>query len=324
MVRAFWADVGTRPTVQGGSTITQQFVKNALVTDAAHDHAQAEGGARSRGSSSAALVEGQDPDRVPEHDLLRERRLRRRARRAHVLRPQRDEADAARGGAARGDPEEPSLWDPVAHPRAARERRAHRPAARCSSRATSRTRVRRTERAPMPQPRTCTSPASRGQAPYFTNYVKQQLVEQARRASACSAAASACTRRSTCACRSSRTTRSHKWLTEPGRAERRARRDRPARRARSSRWSAAATTTRASSTSRCRASASRARRSSRSCSRPRSSRASSPQTTFDSKPMTIFLGDKYWHGAQLRGRVPRPDRPRRRRHPLRQLACSRS
>ena len=32
MARALWADVSNRGTVQGGSTITQQFVKNAYLT----------------------------------------------------------------------------------------------------------------------------------------------------------------------------------------------------------------------------------------------------------------------------------------------------
>ena len=32
MARALWADVSHRGTVQGGSTITQQFVKNAYLT----------------------------------------------------------------------------------------------------------------------------------------------------------------------------------------------------------------------------------------------------------------------------------------------------
>ena len=33
MVRALWADVSNQGTVQGGSTITQQFVKNAYLTN---------------------------------------------------------------------------------------------------------------------------------------------------------------------------------------------------------------------------------------------------------------------------------------------------
>ena len=69
-----------------------------------HDQPQGEGGG-ARVAARAALGQGPDPHRVPEHDLLRERRVRRPAGRAHVLRPRRSRADAARGGAARRDPE---------------------------------------------------------------------------------------------------------------------------------------------------------------------------------------------------------------------------
>ena len=70
--------------------------------------------------------------------------------------------------------------------------------------------------------------------------------------------------------------------------------------ARCSRWSAAGTTTRASSTSRRRASASRARRSSRSCSRRRCKSGISPSTTFDSKPVTIDAGGRRWRSRTTR------------------------
>ena len=84
----------------------------------ADDRPQADrGGARV--AARAALVEGPDPHRLPEHRLLRERRLRRRAglpkiyfhHGAAQLKP----AEAA---LLAGIPEDPSLWDPVAHPRA--------------------------------------------------------------------------------------------------------------------------------------------------------------------------------------------------------------
>src|SRR5205085_10339900 len=52
----------------------------------------------------AAVVEGADPDRLSEHHLLRERRLRDPAGGDHLLRPRRLEADPAGGGAAGGNP----------------------------------------------------------------------------------------------------------------------------------------------------------------------------------------------------------------------------
>ena len=63
-------------------------------------HPEAEGG-RARVAARAEVEEGQDPHGVPQHDLLRERRLRRGARGAHVLRAQRREADAPRVRAPR-------------------------------------------------------------------------------------------------------------------------------------------------------------------------------------------------------------------------------
>src|SRR5437588_9535127 len=69
------------------------------------DRPQAEGG-RTRLAARAALVEGPDPDGLSEHDLLRQRRLRRRAGRADLLPPWRrpGQAVAGGGGAAGWDP----------------------------------------------------------------------------------------------------------------------------------------------------------------------------------------------------------------------------
>ena len=74
-------------------------------------------------AARAALDEGPDPHRVPEHDLLRERRLRHPAGGADVLPATADEADARRGRAARGDPERPAPVRPGRRTRARRERR---------------------------------------------------------------------------------------------------------------------------------------------------------------------------------------------------------
>ena len=84
MGRALWRTSENKSAVQGGSTITQQFVKNQLTGARAIDHAEAEGG-DARVAARAELVEGRDPDRVPQHDLFRERRVRRSsARRART------------------------------------------------------------------------------------------------------------------------------------------------------------------------------------------------------------------------------------------------
>ncbi len=148
----------------------------------ANDLAQAAGGS-ARLAARAAPVEGLDPDRVPEHGLLRERRLRRRAGLPHLLRPQRRHRarDPRRGGAARGDPRRPEPLRPgrppdgrrargrnlvlrlmlqqhYLEPRAVPGRRSRR---RCPSR--RRCACRRLRATP---------------APYFANYVTDQLVRQ--------------------------------------------------------------------------------------------------------------------------------------------------
>ena len=79
------------------------------------DRAQgARGGARL--AARAALVEGPDPARVPEHDLLRQRRVRHPAGRADVLRQGRGPPHAPRGGAARGAAGRPVALRPDAAP----------------------------------------------------------------------------------------------------------------------------------------------------------------------------------------------------------------
>ena len=88
ILRAVKADITNRGAVQGGSTITQQFVKNAINQDER---------TISRKLREAALAwrlertKSKDwiLDRVPQHGLLRERRVRRRAGVPHLLQAQR-------------------------------------------------------------------------------------------------------------------------------------------------------------------------------------------------------------------------------------------
>ncbi len=97
--RAVWADIRHQEVIQGGSTITQQLVKNTYIKPERTVEPEAEGGG-ARLAAGAAVVEGADPHRLPEHDLLRQRRVRRRHGRARVLPEDRERADAPRSRTA--------------------------------------------------------------------------------------------------------------------------------------------------------------------------------------------------------------------------------
>ena len=84
--RALVQDVLSRKAAQGGSTIAQQFVKNALRAQSDRTVFQ-----KMREAALAYHLTRKWPKSkiltaVPELDLLRQRRLRRRVRRAHLLR----------------------------------------------------------------------------------------------------------------------------------------------------------------------------------------------------------------------------------------------
>ena len=85
--RALYQDVLAQKAVQGGSTIAQQFVKNAL---AAQDRRTLFVKLREAAMAyhlTRKWSKQQDPAQLPQLDLLRQRRLRHRVRRAHLLRP---------------------------------------------------------------------------------------------------------------------------------------------------------------------------------------------------------------------------------------------
>ena len=73
-------------STQGGSTITQQYVKNAILQDSSADVQPEVQGAVPRGQAGQQLLEGPDPRELPEHHLLRPRRLRHRGGREDLLR----------------------------------------------------------------------------------------------------------------------------------------------------------------------------------------------------------------------------------------------
>jgi penicillin-binding protein 1A len=178
MARAVWADVTHHGAVQGGSTITQQFVKNAYLT--------------SQKSIGRKLVEAAlawQLERKWTKDQILTAYLNtvyfgngaygvEQASRIYfqhsalTLRP----AEAA---LLAGIPEDPSLYDPVAHPRAAKERRNLVLRQLYAQGYLTHSQFVNSLVAPMPDPAKVALPSTQGvAAPYFANYVKDQLVRQ--------------------------------------------------------------------------------------------------------------------------------------------------
>jgi penicillin-binding protein 1A len=178
ILRAGWEDITNKRVVQGGSTITQQFVKNAIVKD---DRTI------SRKVKEAALawqLEQQwDKDQILTAYLntiyfgngaygVQQAALTYFGHGASEL----TLPEAALLAAV---PKDPSRYDPVANPREARARRnlilrllvdqgkiSSRDAIAASA-------------APLPKPETMQPPSvNTPVAPYFANYVKQQLIDR--------------------------------------------------------------------------------------------------------------------------------------------------
>jgi penicillin-binding protein 1A len=177
MARALWADIRHKGTVQGGSTITQQFVKNELT-----------GSARSitRKLKEAALA-WQLEQRWTKDQILTaylntiyfgngaygvERAARTYFGHTAKMLTLPEAALLA------GIPEDPSRYDPVAHPRAARARRATVLGLMLQQGIIVPADYRRALRAPLPKPQDVHLSGVRGPAPYFGEYVKSQLIDR--------------------------------------------------------------------------------------------------------------------------------------------------
>jgi penicillin-binding protein 1A len=178
MTRALWADIRHSNALQGGSTITQQFVKNQLV-----------GNEKSvtRKLKEAVLAHELESGA---HHWTKDRILTaylntiyfgngaygiERAARTYfghdALKLTLPEA-----ALLAGIPEDPSLYDPVAHPRTAKARRLTVLRLMLEQQVITPGQFRGAVRAPMPNPRDVHLSGVVGQAPYFGQYVKAQLL----------------------------------------------------------------------------------------------------------------------------------------------------
>jgi penicillin-binding protein 1A len=175
MARALWADIRHSGTVQGGSTITQQFVKNQLV-----------GTRRSITRKLKEAVLAHELEQKWSKDTILTAYLNtiyfangaygiERAARTYFGHGAR-RLTLPEAALLAGIPEDPSLYDPVAHPRTAKARRAVVLRLMLQQQIITPAQFRSAARAPMPNPRDVHLSGVVGQAPYFGEYVKAQLL----------------------------------------------------------------------------------------------------------------------------------------------------
>src|SRR5262245_557762 len=181
IARALWEDVRHKSTVQGGSTITQQFVKNSLV----HNERTI-----SRKLKEAALA--WQLESGPRHwskikiltAYLNTIYLGNGAYGVETaskayFRHSAKTLTLAEAALLAGIPEDPSRWDPVTHPGAAKARRRTVLLTMLDQGHITHSDFVHANRAPLPKPEDVRLPTSQNlKAPYFTNYVKQQLVDR--------------------------------------------------------------------------------------------------------------------------------------------------
>ena len=177
IARAIWADVRNQDVVQGGSTITQQYVKNAYIRN------QRSLGRKLREAALAWQLEQQwtKPEILTAYlntiyfgngaygvQQAAQTYFRHGPRHLTV-------AEAA---LLAGIPADPTRFDPATRPRAAVERRRLVLRRMLEQRLITRRAFVEADEAPLPKPEEIRLPGTQGPAQYFVNYVKQQLVDR--------------------------------------------------------------------------------------------------------------------------------------------------
>jgi penicillin-binding protein 1A len=175
--RAVWADITSKKVVQGGSTITQQFVKNSCVTTAR---------TISRKLKEAALA-WQLEQRWKKPRILTAYLntiyfgngaygIQRAAQ--TYFNTSASRLTLPQAALLAGIPADPTRFDPVTNPKTARARRLEVLEAMLSQNEISQADLKTADRAPLPRASDVHLPGIEGPAPFFVNYVKQQLIEK--------------------------------------------------------------------------------------------------------------------------------------------------
>jgi penicillin-binding protein 1A len=175
IARAVWSDVRHKDVVQGGSTITQQFVKNTVTEN---DRTI------SRKLKEAALA--WQLERRWSKDRILTAYLNtiffgngaygiQMAARVYFHKPARD-LTLAEAALLAGIPANPSAYDPVTSPTAARARRATVLGLMRTQGLVTRADYKKALKVPLPRPEDVRIPGAQRPAQYFAEYVKQQLI----------------------------------------------------------------------------------------------------------------------------------------------------
>jgi penicillin-binding protein 1A len=177
IVRALYADVRNKKVVEGGSTITQQFIKNTYL----HNE-QSIGRKLKEAALAWQLSQRWSKDRILTAYLNTiyfgngAYGVEQAAR--TYFHHSADTMNWAEAALLAGIPSDPSQFDPVANPRDARDRRELVLHDLYEQGYITRHDFLRANRRPLPRPEDVHLPGKQGPAPYFTNYVKQQLVDR--------------------------------------------------------------------------------------------------------------------------------------------------
>jgi penicillin-binding protein 1A len=177
ILRAIWADITNKKVVQGGSTITQQFIKNAFTGQ------QRSFGRKLKEAALAWQLEQQwSKDRILTaylNTIYFGNGAYGIDQAAEVYFSEHASSlSLSQAALLAGIPSDPTLYDPVTHPRLARARRNFVLKDMLDQQDITRDQYRLALAAPLPPPEHIHLPGSQGPAQYFTNYVKQLLVDQ--------------------------------------------------------------------------------------------------------------------------------------------------
>jgi penicillin-binding protein 1A len=177
IARAVWQDVQNKKVVQGGSTITQQFVKNTYVKSSR---------TISRKLKEAALA--WQLEQVWSKDRILTAYLNtiyfgngaygiEQAARVYFGHSS-STLTLAEAALLAGIPSDPSLYNPVTNPKTTHRRRREVLQAMLDQHDITYNEFRQANRTPLPKPEDIHLPGTRGPAQYFVDYVKQQLVDR--------------------------------------------------------------------------------------------------------------------------------------------------